>query len=64
MQIFNKALSKGGSLPPGMRINSKGDFSLAGQKADVDTSTLLNETEGGMPADDKASPGKADWWNQ
>jgi len=60
--ILDNVLKKNGALPPGMRINSQGDFSIAGQKAELDLSSLLGGESGGMPGNNNA--GKADWWNQ
>ncbi len=60
--ILDNALKKNGVLPPGMRIDSKGNFSMSGQKAELDLSSLFNMDEAGSSA--PADNTKADWWNQ
>ncbi len=65
MLILDNVIKRGGALPPGMRINSKGDFSVAGQKAELDLQSLVFGENGGMPAESPAGNSqKEDWWNQ
>ncbi len=64
MLILDNVLKSKGTLPPGMRINSKGDFSISGKESEVDISSLVFRGEsGGMPKETKES-NNADWWNQ
>ena len=54
MLIVDNILKKSGSLPQGMRINSNGDFSIAGQK--VDNSEDLMRAMAGMSAASQELP--------
>jgi len=76
--ILDKVL-RGGKIPPGMRINSSGSFSVSNQKGGG-LSALLNENNGGSFDDGSEMPGtvpagsaplgsvkkdeSTDWWNQ
>lgn len=64
MLILDNILTGKTKLSPGMRVNSKGDFSMSGQKEELDLSSLLSGEDNNAEAPVKDNSQKADWWNQ